>query len=347
VAVDDERPVRIDAYMEGLELDVDAITDGEDVLIPGLIEHVERAGVHSGDSIGVYPPQRISAVDQELVVDAITRVARAIGVRGLINGQFIVRDDGVYLLEVNPRASRTVPFISKVTGVPMVELATRVALGERLADMGWHGGLMEPRSLVAVKAPVFSTSKLRGVDPTLGPAMQSTGEVIGIHADPRVAMAKALVAAALRPPVPEPGSLALLSIADRDKDALGELAGRLVAAGYRLCATSGTARELRALGYEVEGVAHVGGEGAGLRTVLEAIASGEVLLVVNTPSPESRPVRDAGEIRLAAVAEGILCLTSIDTALAAAAALDRSIADRLNDIRPLEEWLGRSLETVP
>jgi carbamoyl-phosphate synthase large subunit len=348
VAVDEERPVRIDAYMEGLELDVDAVTDGEDVLIPGLIEHVERAGVHSGDSIGVYPPQRISAVDQQLVVDAITRVARAIGVRGLINGQFIVRDDGVYLLEVNPRASRTVPFISKVTGVPMVELATRVALGSSLASLGWRGGLMETRPLVAVKAPVFSTSKLRGVDPMLGPAMQSTGEVIGIHADPRVAMAKALIAASLRPPLPGPdGALALLSIADRDKDMLGELAARLVAAGYRLCATSGTARELRALGHEVEGVAHVGGEGAGMRTVLEAIESGEVLLVVNTPSPESRPVRDAGEIRLAAMAEGVLCLTSIDTALTAAAALDRSIADRLDDIRPLEEWLGRSLESVP
>ena len=142
VAVDDERPVRIDAYLEGLELDVDAVTDGTDVLIPGLIEHVERAGVHSGDSIGIYPPQRISAADQQLVVNAITRVARAIGVRGLINGQFIVRDDGVYLLEVNPRASRTVPFLSKVTGVPMVELATQIALGATLNDLGWRCGLL-------------------------------------------------------------------------------------------------------------------------------------------------------------------------------------------------------------
>ena len=237
VAVDDERPVRIDAYLEGMELDVDAVTDGVDVLIPGLIEHVERAGVHSGDSIGVYPPQRISAADQQLVVDAITRIALAVGVRGLINGQFIVRDDGVYLLEVNPRASRTVPFLSKVTGVPMVELATRVALGERLADLGWRGGLVPARDFVAVKAPVFSTAKLRGVDPTLGPAMQSTGEVIGIHADPRVAVAKALVAASLRPPIPPADGqppVALLSIADRDKDSLGELAARLTTAGYRL-----------------------------------------------------------------------------------------------------------------
>ena len=342
VGVDTERPVRIDAYLEGLELDVDAVTDGETVLIPGLIEHVERAGVHSGDSIGVYPPQRISEADQQLVVDAITRVAKAIGVRGLINGQFIVRDDGVYLLEVNPRASRTVPFLSKVTGVPMVELSTRVALGETLASMGWSAGLMPPSDLVAVKAPVFSTMKLRGVDPKMGPAMQSTGEVIGIHADARVAMAKALIAASLRPPLPDKatgGALALLSIADRDKEALVELARQLASAGYRFCATAGTARALRVLGHDVEELARMGEEGGGTRSVLDAIASGEVLLVVNTPSPESRPVRDAGEIRMAALSEGILCLTAIETALAAAAALDPEIADRLDDVRPLGDWL--------
>ena len=341
VAVDDERPVRIDAYLEGMELDVDAISDGTDVLIPGLMEHVERAGVHSGDSIGVYPPQRITSADQALVVDAISRVALAIGVRGLINGQFIVRDDGVYLLEVNPRASRTVPFMSKVTGVPMVELATRVALGETLADMGWPNGLLAPRPLVAVKAPVFSTMKLRGVDPTLGPAMQSTGEVIGIHADPRIALAKALVAASLRPPVaPETGALALLSLADHDKDHLAELATRLAIGGYRFCATHGTAVALRVLGHEVEEVARVGEQTAG-RSVLDAVRSGEVQLVVNTPSPESRTMSDAGRIRMAALGEGILCLTSIDTALAAAAALDPALAEWLDEVRPLGEWLSQ------
>jgi carbamoyl-phosphate synthase large subunit len=350
VAVDDERPVRIDAYLEGLELDVDAISDGETVLIPGLMEHVERAGVHSGDSIGVYPPQRISESDQQLVVDAISRVARAIGVRGLINGQFIVRDDGVYLLEVNPRASRTVPFMSKVTGVPMVELATRVALGEKLADLGWPDGLLPARDLIAVKAPVFSTTKLRGVDPMLGPQMQSTGEVIGIHADPAVAMAKALMAAALRPPVPFTAMggampLALLSIADRDKGQLPELAARLHVAGYAFCATSGTARPLLALGYEVEEVARLDQLGE-RRSVIDAIKSGDVLLVINTPSPESRPVNDAGAIRLAATAEGILCLTSIDTALAAAGALDVAASSQLDDIRPLNDWVAADIVTA-
>ncbi len=341
VAVDDERPVRIDAYLEGMELDVDAVTDGVDVLIPGLIEHVERAGVHSGDSIGVYPPQRISRADQDLVVDAISRIARAVGVRGLINGQFIIRDDGVYLLEVNPRASRTVPFLSKVTGVPMVELATRIALGATLRDLGWSGGLMPPRTFVAVKAPVFSTAKLRGVDPMLGPAMQSTGEVIGIHADPRVAMAKALAAAALRPPrAGETGGLALLSIADRDKVLLLPLARALGAAGYSFCATRGTAVGLRVAGYEVEELARVDDVSDGRRSVMDAVLSGDATLVINTPSPESRPVRDAGAIRRAALSEGILCLTSIDTALAVAEALDPAIADDLADVRPLGEWLN-------
>jgi carbamoyl-phosphate synthase large subunit len=339
-AVDQERPVRLDAFLEGLELDVDAITDGERVFIPGLIEHVERAGVHSGDSVGVYPPQRIGRVEQELVVDAVTRFALAIGVRGLINAQFIIREDGVYLLEVNPRASRTVPFISKVTGVPMIELATRVALGERLADMGRPAGLLPPRDLVAVKAPVFSTAKLRGVDPSVGPAMQSTGEVIGIHTDPRVATAKALIGASLHPPLPGPqGALALLSLADRDKSWLAQLAGDLSQVGYRFCATAGTANDLRALGYDVEFLLRVAEAGAG-RSVIEAIFSGEVRLVINTPSPMSRPVRDAGEIRMAAIAEGVLCLTSIDTALAAAASLAPDVLAAVGDVRPLDEWLA-------
>jgi carbamoyl-phosphate synthase large subunit len=338
-ALDQERPVRLDAFLEGIELDVDAICDGERVLVPGLMEHVERAGVHSGDSIGVYPPQRVGPVEQGLVVDAVSRLALAIGVRGLLNAQFIVRDDGVYLIEVNPRASRTVPFISKVTGVPMIELATRVALGERLADMGWPDGLLPARPLVAVKAPVFSTHKLRGVDPLLGPAMQSTGEVIGLAADAPVAMAKALVAASLQPPVPtDTGALALLSIADRDKWALAELAAGLAAVGYRFCATAGTAHALRGLGHEAESLRRVGEEGSG-GSVLEAIGSTEVLLVVNTPSPGTGPVRDAGEIRMAALAEGIVCLTAIDTALAAAAALDPGVVSRLGEVRTLEEWL--------
>jgi carbamoyl-phosphate synthase large subunit len=348
--VSEERPVRIDAYLEGLEVDIDAVSDGREVLIPGLMEHVERAGVHSGDSVAVFPPQRLSDADQELIVSALSRVALEIGVRGLINAQFIVRDDGVFLLEVNPRASRTVPFLSKVTGVPMVDLATRVALGSSLEQLGWSGGLCTPPGVVAVKAPVFSTMKLRGVDPSLGPGMQSTGEVIGLHEDPDVALAKALFAASLRPPIPdEAGTIALVSLADRDKHRLGEVADALARVGYRFAATRGTATVLRDAGHEVLEVARLGAEAdgveAGLPPILDVIGSGGVSLVVNTPSPRSGPVRDAAAIRHAAVAEGILCLTSVDTAVAAARSLDPRIRARVEEVRPLEAWL-RSPATV-
>ncbi|MFL5778111.1 MAG: carbamoyl-phosphate synthase large subunit [Chloroflexota bacterium] len=342
--VDPDRPVRIDRYLEGVEVDVDAISDGERVLIPGLLEHVERAGVHSGDSVGVFPPRYVSEPDQGLIVSTMERVALALGARGLVNAQFIVRDDGVYLIEVNPRASRTVPFMSKVTGVPMVELAVRISLGETLEALGWPGGLLPPPPFVAVKAPAFSTAKLRGVDPSVGPGMQSTGEVIGIADDGRVALAKALLGAALVPPRPgEAGALALLTIADRDKAELGRLADALAQAGYRLAATAGTRAALAAAGHDARPVAKLGDTAdpnAGEEPILELIASGDVRLVVNTPTPRSGAVRDAAEIRFAATAEGILCLTAIETAVAAAEALDPAIAASLVDVRPLGEWVA-------
>ena len=341
--VDPDRPVRIDRYLEGVEVDVDAISDGRLVLIPGLLEHVERAGVHSGDSVGMFPPQTVSAGDQELIVATMERIVLALGARGLVNAQFIVRDDGVYLIEVNPRASRTVPFMSKVTGVPMVELAVRISLGATLPELGWDGGLLPPPPLVAVKAPAFSTAKLRGVDPSLGPGMQSTGEVIGISTDPRVALAKALLGAALIPPRPGAGgALALVSIADRDKALLPRLAAALANAGYGLAATPGTRAALASAGFEVRPVAKLGeapDEAIAEIPILELIGSGEVRLVVNTPTPRSGAVRDAAEIRHAATAEGILCLTAIETAVAAAEALDPAIADRLAEVRSLDSWV--------
>ncbi|HEV8281886.1 MAG TPA: carbamoyl-phosphate synthase large subunit [Candidatus Limnocylindrales bacterium] len=341
--VDPDRPVRIDRYLEGVEVDVDAVSDGERVLIPGLLEHVERAGVHSGDSVGVFPPRTVSEGDQDLIVATMERVAMALGVKGLVNAQFIVRDDGVYLIEVNPRASRTVPFVSKVTGVPMVELAVRISLGASLLELGWDGGLLPPPPFVAVKAPAFSTAKLRGVDPSVGPGMQSTGEVIGLHEDPRVALAKALLGAALVPPRPsEAGALALLSIADRDKALLPRLATGLADAGYRFAATPGTRRSLADVGYDARPVAKLGEEAdtdAGEVPILELIASGEVRLVVNTPTPRSGEVRDAAEIRHAATAEGILCLTAMETAVAAAEALDPAIVAAVSSVRSLGEWV--------
>jgi carbamoyl-phosphate synthase large subunit len=354
--IDPDRPVRIDRYLEGIEVDVDAVSDGERVLIPGLLEHVERAGVHSGDSVGLFPPQSVSESDQGLIVATMERVVLALGARGLINAQFIVREDGVYLIEVNPRASRTVPFLSKVTGVPMVELAVRIALGASLLELGWPGGLLPPPPYVAVKAPAFSTAKLRGVDPSVGPSMQSTGEVIGIHTDPRVALAKALNAAGLVPSMTAPiattgradlAPLALLSIADRDKAQLPRLATALVRGGFRLAATDGTRVALEAAGFDAEPVAKLaaldadGGPIPGsVPDVLTMIRSGATRFVVNTPTPRSGPIRDAAEIRHVAIAEGIPCLTAIETAVAAAEALDPDIAARVSEVRSLDEWLA-------
>jgi carbamoyl-phosphate synthase large subunit len=223
----------------------------------------------------------------------------------------------------------------------MVELAVRISLGTTLEELGWKGGLLPPPPLVAVKAPAFSTAKLRGVDPSVGPGMQSTGEVIGLHQDPRVAMAKALVGAALVPPQPgEGGAIALVSIADRDKALLPRLAAALVAAGYTIVATRGTRAALAAVGFEARLVAKLGEEpGPGDPGILDLLAAGEVRLVVNTPTPRSGAVRDAVEIRLAATGEGILCLTAIETAVAAAEALEPSTAARVSEVRPLGEWV--------
>ena len=317
------RPLRIDRFLEGIEIDIDAVTDGETVLIPGLLEHVELAGVHSGDSIAVYPPQRLPAAKQEDLAEIFMRLVREIGVRGLVNAQFIVRDEGIYLIEVNPRASRTVPFMSKVTGIPMVPLAVDIALGDTLASKGYASGIASAPTGVAVKAPAFSTAKLRGVDPTLGPFMQSTGEVIGLGLTAEEALGKALIAANLLPPPPRDSQrIALLSIADRDKHLLARLATPLLAAGYELVATPGTRSALAALGITA-GTAHpLGDQGRdGAPGIADLIRSGVVALVVNTPSMATGALRDALEIRLAAVEYGVLCLTAMETAVASAEAL--------------------------
>jgi carbamoyl-phosphate synthase large subunit len=229
----------------------------------------------------------------------------------------------------------------------MVELAVRIALGQTLEELGWEDGLLAPPAFVAVKAPAFSTAKLKGVDPSVGPFMQSTGEVIGIHEDARVALAKALRGAALLPPRPhtgpdDPRPIALVSIADRDKPLLPRLAAALVTAGYAIAATEGTRATLAALGYASEPVAKLASaesEAAGVPDMIGRIESGRVRLVVNTPTPRSGPIRDAAEIRHAAIAEGVLCLTAIETAIAAAEALDPAVVDRIAEVRSLADWI--------
>ncbi|MBI4328738.1 MAG: carbamoyl-phosphate synthase large subunit, partial [Chloroflexi bacterium] len=335
------KPLLIDKYLMGREVEVDAISDGEDVVIPGIMEHIERAGVHSGDSMSVYPGVTLTPEESQTVVDYAVRLGRALQIKGLLNVQYVVVSNGdgaspastVYVLEVNPRASRTLPFLSKVTGVPMVKLATQVMMGKTLRQMGYKSGLLERKPLYAVKAPVWSMAKLGGVDTSLGPEMKSTGEVMGIDRSYRAALAKALLAAGLMLP---PQGAVLVSIADRDKpEALGPVR-RLASLGYRLYATEGTAATLEALGVPVEMVTKKLDQG--YPNVVDIIVEGRVQGVVNTATGDRAPVRDGFEIRRAAVEKGIPCYTSLDTFRAAVETLAHG-SSLTYDIRPLREYV--------
>ena len=330
--------VLVDKYLQGTEVEVDAITDGETVVIPGVMQHVERAGVHSGDSYAVYPAQSLEASELDHVVEYTVKIARHLRLRGMLNVQYVVHRGHVYVLEVNPRSSRTVPFLSKVTGVPMVKLATRVMLGEKLADMGWSTGLVAARDLVAVKAPVFSMNKLPAVDSYLGPEMKSTGEAIGIAGTLNEALRKAFAASGMHI---ERGGTALLTIADVDKPELLPIVSRLIQMGWTLVATDGTARALRQAGFSPRVVAKIGEPGP---TVVDVITQGQVDLVINTmsnvyaePNEVGGPVfKDGFEIRRAAVERRIPCLTSLDTATAL---LESAVAaSREMEVRTIEEW---------
>jgi carbamoyl-phosphate synthase large subunit len=330
--------VLVDKYLQGTEVEVDAISDGETVVIPGVMQHVERAGVHSGDSYAVYPAQSLEASELDHVVDYTVKIARHLRLRGMVNVQYVVHRGHVFVLEVNPRSSRTVPFLSKVTGVPMVKLATRVMLGEKLADMGWSTGLVPARDLVAVKAPVFSMNKLPAVDSYLGPEMKSTGEAIGIAGTLNEALRKAFAASGMQI---ERGGSALLTIADVDKPELLPIVSRLVQLGWSLVATDGTARALRQAGFSPRVVAKIGEPGP---TVVDVITQGQVDLVINTmsniyaePNEVGGPVfKDGFEIRRAAVERRIPCLTSLDTATAL---LESAVAaSRDMEVRTIEEW---------
>ncbi len=336
--------ILVDQYLMGVEVEVDAVSDGETVVIPGIMQHVERAGVHSGDSFAVYPAPDLEPAEQGEVVEDTIRIARHLGLRGLVNVQYVVHRGRVYVLEVNPRASRTVPMLSKVTGVPMVRLATRVMLGRRLVDLGWRTGLVPPRPLVAVKAPVFSMSKLPAVDSYLGPEMKSTGEVMGIGRTLPAALGKAFMAAGIA--IPRRGR-ALLTIADPDKPEMFPIVSRLVELGYHIHATEGTAAALRRAGFSPDTVGKIGEPG---RTVLELIEEGRVNLIVNTMTGIAEggsgsgdglpPLRDGFEIRRAAAERRIPCLTSLDTASALVESAVR--ADAAFEVRTLDEWrLGR------
>ena len=330
--------VLVDKYLRGKEVEVDAVSDGSETLVAGIMEHIERAGVHSGDSYAVYPAQNLLAVERDEIVALTRRIAQALPVKGLLNIQFIVENGRVWMLEVNPRASRTVPFLTKVTGVPLVKLAVAIALGSSLAAEGYAraDGIWPTGSLVALKAPVFSMAKLLDVDTYLGPEMKSTGEVMGIDRSFAPALWKALVAAGLAPA--RSGKI-LVTVADKDKPEVVAIIEGFHWLGYELVATSGTAALVRSLGIDVTEVRKLA---EGSQDILKLIRSGECAAVINTPTLGKTVDRDGFLIRRAAVEARVPCLTSLDTALAVVTALRASAV--ATTVAPLAEY--RALEPV-
>lgn len=310
VQVTPEHPVLVDRYMQGTEVEVDAISDGIDVVIPGIMEHVERAGVHSGDSIAVYPPQTLSAKIIYTIIDYTRRLAVGLHVKGLMNIQYVVANDEVYVIEVNPRSSRTVPFLSKVTDVQMVDVATQVALGASLKELGYKSGLVTPKPYVAVKAPVFSFNKMADVDISLGPEMKSTGEVMGIDYHYARALYKAITGAGMNIPL---NGCILFTVANKDKEEMKQLAKAFSELGFRLVATSGSARAIREMGIDAEVVGKMHERSA---DIIQLIKKGSIHMVINTMTQNQgkNVARDGFKIRRATVEHAIPCLTSLDTA---------------------------------
>ncbi|MGC6587354.1 carbamoyl-phosphate synthase large subunit [Paenibacillus sp. Dod16] len=307
VKINPDHPVLIDRYMMGKEVEVDAICDGETVLIPGIMEHVERAGVHSGDSIAVYPPQYLSQDLKDKIAEITIKIAKELNTRGLVNIQFVIYKNEVYVIEVNPRSSRTVPFLSKVTGIPMANLATQAIMGGKLKELGYEEGMWPESEHVSVKVPVFSFAKLRRVEPTLGPEMKSTGEVMGRDVKYAKALYKGLIGAGMK--IPSTGAI-IATIADKDKAEAAALLKGFHKLGYKIIATGGTAAALKEAGLDVTTI-HKLSEGT--PNILDMIRTGEANFVFNTLTKGKTPQRDGFRIRREAVENGVVCMTSLDT----------------------------------
>ncbi|EIA20202.1 carbamoyl-phosphate synthase large subunit [Listeria fleischmannii] len=308
VKVNPKHPVLVDRYVKGQEVEVDAISDGKDVLIPGIMEHIERAGVHSGDSIAVYPAQSLSQNVKQLITEYTTKLATGLGVVGMLNIQYVVSGEEVFVIEVNPRSSRTAPFLSKITDIPMANVATKVILGKSLKELGFMPGLAREKKEIFVKVPVFSFAKLRSVDTSLGPEMKSTGEVMGKDVTLEKALYKGFVASGTK--MHDYGTV-LLTIADRDKKEAITLAERFNNIGFTIMATAGTSKVLEEAGIRVSEVKKIG---ENHETLLDYIQSGQITLVVNTLTSGKRPERDGFQIRRESVENGIPVCTSLDTA---------------------------------
>jgi carbamoyl-phosphate synthase large subunit len=339
--LDTRHPVLIDKYLEGKEVEVDAVGDGETVFIPGIMEHIERAGVHSGDSMAVYPGVNLTQQEIKTIVDYTVSIGLGLKIKGLMNIQFVImrgntnHDSSVHVLEVNPRSSRTIPFISKVTGVPMVNVATKVILGKSLKEQGYNTGLLPERKLVGIKAPVFSMSKLPGVDTYLGPEMKSTGEVMGLGYSFDAALAKALLASGMMLP---PRGAMLLSIADKDKSEALSIIKKLSSIGYEIYATEGTAAMIEVAGLPVKVITKKLSEGH--PNVVDIINQGMVNGVLNTITGGRISLRDGFYIRRAATEKRIPCFTSLDTAKVAVETLVDG--NQIHDVMPLPDYRGKA-----
>ena len=326
--VEQEHPILVDKYLMGREVEVDGVFDGEDLLIPGIMEHVERAGVHSGDSISVYPPIHIEDKHKQTILKYTYQLSKALGVIGLVNIQFVIYDDTVYVIEVNPRSSRTIPYISKVTGVPIIDLATKVMLGQKLKDLGCGTGIYKEADYYAVKMPVFSFEKLTDVDTGLGPEMKSTGECLGLAESFPQALLKAFKGANLK--APKRGGRMIITVKDEDKDEMIGIARGFSDMGIEILATSGTCKVLNEAGIPARWVARVS---EAHPNILDMIASGTVDLVINTPTRGRRHDTDGFKIRRAAVEHSVACVTAIDTARAM---LTVRAQGRASDLRPID-----------
>ncbi|NLF34683.1 MAG: carbamoyl-phosphate synthase large subunit, partial [Clostridiales bacterium] len=323
-----EHPILVDKYLMGREVEVDGVFDGQDILIPGIMEHVERAGVHSGDSISVYPTIHVEDKHKEMILRYTKELAGALGVVGLINIQFILYNDQVYVIEANPRSSRTIPYISKVTGVPIIDLATRVMLGEKLRDLGYGTGIYPEAKYYAVKMPVFSFEKLTDVDTGLGPEMKSTGEVLGIADTFPQALLKAFKGANMK--APKRGGRVIVTVRDEDKGELAGIARGFEEMGVEIFATSGTCAYLRRMGVAAKQVARVS---EAHPNILDMITSGTVDLIINTPTKGRKQDTDGFKIRRSAVEHSVACVTTIDTARALLMVREQG---RSADLKPID-----------
>ena len=318
-----EHPILVDKYLVGKEIEVDAVCDGEDILIPGIMEHIERAGIHSGDSISVYPAQSLDDEVKETIVEYTKRLARALHVIGMINIQFIVCGQEVYVIEVNPRSSRTVPYISKVTGIPIVPLATKVILGHKLKELGYSTGLAPKADYIAIKMPVFSFEKIRGADISLGPEMKSTGECLGIAKTFNEALYKAFLGAGVS--LPKYKNM-IMTVKDADKEEAVEIGRRFEAIGYKIYATRSTAKALNAGGVHAVRINKIEQESPNL---LDLILGHEIDLVIDTPSQGVEHSKDGFLIRRNAIETGVNVLTAMDTARALVTSLENTDIKKL------------------